>query len=1235
MKTQMKLLDCTLIAILASLTWQAGAQDTTERAAAPQGKAEDPHQPFDCTHEACTSQEGLLFRLRSRSYDTPVSEGTSKQSSSLELQPDRRVTVAVEPPGQASALGKFSIQLPNGGAVWATEDPTLGDATLTVSAPSLVPFDGKAIVNPVRFYVRSNYSAFVQRYELVIYRAADADLIEPIATLPLTVGNVASAEWDGKLPGKYPFRLGDELVYVLRAYDAQGNFDETYPDRLQLVKPEEFERGARLLRDSSQKSLGMSLSIEQAQTRSLLDATFAKNGLRQQNIPLHGSRIRIQGRNLPDLAPLKINGESYPVDMERKFAAEYLVPVGRHRFEIAVGEGPAGGGASHALDVDVTGKYFFGVGLADVTFAKNEVSGSRATSNADVRYDDDMISDGRLAFYGKAKLRGKYLVTAQADTTEKDLEHLFDGFGRAYPQDIFRRLDPDLYYPVYGDDSSVYRDVDTMGRFYVRVDWDKNQALWGNYQTGIAGTEFAQYVRSLHGAALDWRSRGANPWGDPMRELRLFGSEAQSAPGHNEFIGTGGSLYYLRHTDILPGSDVVVVEVRDPTTGRIEERATLTRGADYEIDELQGRILLTRPLSAITRDNVSTLTRDTPLGGFEQRLLVDYEWIPSGFDPGDVAAGFRGKQWFGNHFAVGATYVDENSAGDDYSIAGADLTLQAGKGTYLKAEYTQTEASVAPVFFSDNGGLSFSRINDVTGRREGDAKAIEARANFKELGWTEQDWSAGAWWREVGAGYSTGRHGGGERIAEYGAEVLGQFTSNVGVYARFSKAERDDESLTQVQLTGEWRIEESRLLSGELRRVEERRMGGGVAGTLAALKYTQRLGTSVDLYGQAQFTVDDDGGRYADNDLYTLGAKYLFGDLSSVGAEASHGDRGDAATVNAEYRLGPENTIYGGYTYSTDATDYDPLFNPHRQTGWTLGQRWRLSHQVNLFNESQMLKERGESGLAHTFGMDFYPAQGWNLGFTLMKGELTNVDGGQVQRRAVSLNGGRTSPETDWQSKIEWRQDTGAERREQWVSTHRLTRRINDSWRIAARLNYSRTTDELDAAAGAKFIEGNVGFAYRPWNSVRWGLFGRYTYLYDLSTLGQRGGADYDQRTQVVSLEGTYKATARWEFAAKVARREGEVRHGRDVGDWADSTTDFAAVSARYDLAGQWHALAAYRWLDVKRGGSTRGALLGLDRDIGRNFRVGVGYSFTRFSDDLTDFDNDHKGWFINLTGRY
>ena len=40
-------------------------------------------------------------------------------------------------------------------------------------------------------------------------------------------------------------------------------------------------------------------------------------------------------------------------------------------------------------------------------------------------------------------------------------------------------------------------------------------------------------------------------------------------------------------------------------------------------------------------------------------------------------------------------------------------------------------------------------------------------------------------------------------------------------------------------------------------------------------------------------------------------------------------------------------------------------------------------------------------------------------------------------------------------------------------------------------------------------------------------------------------------------------------------------------------------------------------------------------RDITKNFRIGVGYNFTDFSDNLTHFDYDQRGWFLNVVGRY
>lgn len=1229
-----RVLDGIIVGLLTSAALDVAAQQATPP---------DAGAPLQCASEGCRSEEGLLFQLRTRSYDQPVTQGTDARSSVPALQPDRRAIIARENPGQATAQGRFSVQWPDGGVVWATEDPNLGQPELAVSAPSFVAFDGQRVPQPVRFAVRSNYPAFIQRLEITLYRGSDTDLLEPLAQVPVVVSGVSQATWDGVLPTQARLRAGDDVIYVLRAYDGEGRFDETYAARMQLVTPDEAERGNRSLRDSLEQSLGARLSVDEAVSQRLVDDAFSRNGLRLQNIPVYGSRVRVQGRDLPVGQQLLLNGEPYPVDMERKFAAEFLLPVGHHRFDIALQPPttqapPPGGpaGATQSIEMDVTGRYFFAVGLADITVWHNDIGKSNAAFAVDERYRDDIISDGRLAFYLKSKWRGKYLITAQADTTEQDLGHLFDGFTRATPQDIFRRLDPDLYYPTYGDDSVTYRDVDTMGRFYLRVDWDQNQALWGNYATGLTGTEYAQYVRSLYGAALSWRSRGINRWGDARSEVRAFASQAETAPGHNEFLGTGGSLYYLRNTDILPGSDSVVLEIRDPTTSRVENRVTLQRGADYEIDEMQGRILLNRPLAQITRENLPTLTRDLPLDGYEQRLLVDYEWLPSEFDDDNVTAGFRGKQWLGDHVGVGVTYVDENREGEDYTLTAGDLTLQAGRGTYLKAEYARTESFAAPVFYSDNGGFTFLRSNDVSGRRKGEARSLEGRVNFKEMGWTSLEWTAAAWWRDSDAGYSTARFDALRPINEYGAEVSGQITPDLSVYARYSKAEAGLQTLTQAQLSGEWRINDDNTLSAEVRRVEEQRpLSAPVTGLLGAIKYERRLGSLLDVWGQVQGTLDDDGGRYADNNALVLGGRYLFGDQSSISAEGSVGDRGNAAVISGEYRLTPEHSLYAGYTYSTDTTGYESLFEPNRQNGWTLGQRWRINERVNMFNESQFLKEPNQSGLAHTYGMDFYPAQGWNLGFTLQTGDLEKGLGGTVDRRAASVRGGYTTAMLDWQSKLEWRKDEGAEERTQWVTTHRLTWKINDSWRIAGRINYADTQDDLDRLDNARFWESNLGVAWRPWNSTRWSLFGRYTYLYDLATLAQVGGADYDQRTQVLSLEGVYKHDQHWEYALKLARRDGDVRRQRGYGPWIDSGTNFAAAQVRYELRTQWHALAEYRWLDVDDGGSRQGFLLGVDRDIGKNFRLGVGYNFTEFSDDLTEFDYDQRGWFLNMTGTY
>jgi hypothetical protein len=45
------------------------------------------------------------------------------------------------------------------------------------------------------------------------------------------------------------------------------------------------------------------------------------------------------------------------------------------------------------------------------------------------------------------------------------------------------------------------------------------------------------------------------------------------------------------------------------------------------------------------------------------------------------------------------------------------------------------------------------------------------------------------------------------------------------------------------------------------------------------------------------------------------------------------------------------------------------------------------------------------------------------------------------------------------------------------------------------------------------------------------------------------------------------------------------------------------------------------------------GALVSISRYFGDHLKLGLGYNFTDFSDDLTDLSFDHHGVFLNING--
>ncbi len=71
----------------------------------------------------------------------------------------------------------------------------------------------------------------------------------------------------------------------------------------------------------------------------------------------------------------------------------------------------------------------------------------------------------------KGKVKGDYLLTLAYDT-ERDPNRT-----------LFRDIQPDQFYPVYGDASNREFDAQTAQRLYVRVDKGRNHFLYGDFTT--------------------------------------------------------------------------------------------------------------------------------------------------------------------------------------------------------------------------------------------------------------------------------------------------------------------------------------------------------------------------------------------------------------------------------------------------------------------------------------------------------------------------------------------------------------------------------------------------------------------------------------------------------------------------------------------------------------------------------------------------------------------------------
>ena len=304
----------------------------------------------------------------------------------------------------------------------------------------------------------------------------------------------------------------------------------------------------------------------------------------------------------------------------------------------------------------------------------------------------------RAAFFLKGTVRGDVLLTAAYDS-DKDT--------RAR---LLRDVNPDEFYPVYGDASLRSFDARSGSRLYVRLDQNKNYVLFGDFVTGDGFTQPIGQgaVASLKQRSLGNYNRTATGVRLHREEDRLTGNvfvfNDSLRQVVEEFASQGSGPYGLRNNGVLEGSEKVEVVVRDRTQpSRIVSVRTLGRLTDYSFEPFSGRILLFTFLPSVDADLNPVSLRIT----YEVDQGGEKFWVYGG------DAQYRVT----DHVELGGSAVVDTNPLSPYRLYSANATLKLGPRTALIAEVAQTssEVNTNPTNQSSTPAL-VNRSGEVTGR---------------------------------------------------------------------------------------------------------------------------------------------------------------------------------------------------------------------------------------------------------------------------------------------------------------------------------------------------------------------------------------------------------------------------------------------------------------------------------------------------------------------------------------
>ncbi len=844
---------------------------------------------------------------------------------------------------------------------------------------------------------------------------------------------------------------------------------------------------------------------------------------------------------------------------------------------------------------------FMIVGIADGTLGhlnssgkvENIAEGDNIGMSLEV--DDKFYQSGKVVLYAKGKIKGEYLLTTRYDSTRNYYDHLYSW------------VNPEKYYPIYGDKSTLTNDADSQGKFFIRIDKDSSYAMLGNYKTDeFTKTELTSYSRTLHGItgsikSKDFVDRDEHKLKSQMNidlETSFFYAKTLQEQRQDIFTGRGISgPYYLTRIPILEETEEIRLEVRDKSRYDIVLKTEAkSRDTDYEIDYDTGRLMFREPVPTYDENNDPVY------------VVIDYEYITPADNKKHYIAGARQEiTFFDDKIKLGGQVINENRSEYSRTLLGVDSVWEILPNTTLAGEWAQS-------IKTDEKGV-------------GDALRVEGRSALFDNKLKLQAYAT-----QIGKKFSNPVNVRENAIQKYGATGDLQITKNLSLitdhWMTRSITSRIHDRQTKTDLiykndnlflsTG-YGFDETVDEEGEINDIFRHRMNlrGGLKLTknvIASTEYSwqrelyeKKFKKEIDVFSpRLDIKVSENASIYARHD-YTRekvrGAdKRLTNNISSVGFITQK----DGKRSYVEYGF-----VGKKIDRTTFGTEQDIAVND--------------KITIKTHANKVISKDKNEENIGYNSRIEIFKNLYLGGGFerTMTTGDT------DYEQTAVSVTADYLKDEDNaLGSKFEYRSDK-TKREYNFGLDSKLN--MNDATYLLAKAEYHKERDyrSKEDLRETKRIIGGIGF--RPVDNDRLNLLAKYEYKEDLDIVSL---SKSDYTSHLASIEGIYDIAPQWELFAKYALKSaGEAANDIET----HSLTDLKTAKLTYrltsylDVAGIYRILQNYNTQTIKQGAAIETGVT-----LFKHLRVAMGYNFLRYDDkDYPDEDYQGAGPYIQMSYKF